>query len=90
MSRLGQGRGKDKGKAPNHAYAVQVDYDIPVGTTINDMILVYSFWVRALFDTGASHSFIFVLFAKIFGFNLVWFLFIFEPLKMANPLNVFL
>ena len=31
------------------------------------MVLVFSFWAHKLFDTGASHSFISVLFSGILG-----------------------
>ena len=66
-SRLGQGRGKGKGKALSQAYTVQVDHDTPAGITVNGMILISSSWAHALFDTGASHSFISALFARMLG-----------------------
>ena len=49
------------------AYEVQVDNDTPMGTTVDGMTLVSSSWAHTLFDTGASHSFIFILFASMLG-----------------------
>ena len=44
-----------------------MDYDSPAGTTIDSMVLVSSSWAYTLFDTGASHSFISILFASMLG-----------------------
>ena len=44
-----------------------MDNDTPAGTTIDGMVLVYSYWAHTLFDTGASHSLISILFASMLG-----------------------
>ena len=45
---------------------MQADYlDTMVGTTVDNMALVFSSWAHTLFDTSASHSFITVLFVSI-------------------------
>ena len=36
-------------------------------TTVDGMILISSSWTHVLFDTSASHSFIFALFFNILG-----------------------
>ena len=46
-------------------YAVHTDYDTSAGTIVDGMVLVSSSWAHTLFDTGASHSFISVLFASM-------------------------
>ena len=46
---------------------MQVDHDTSVGTIVDSMILFSSSWAHTLFDTGASHSFISVLFARMLG-----------------------
>ena len=42
-------------------------YDIAEGTTVNSMVLVFSSWSHTLFDIGASHSSISILFASMLG-----------------------
>ena len=44
-----------------------MDYDTLVGTTVGGMVLVSSSWAYTLFDTGASHLFISILFASMLG-----------------------
>ena len=63
------------------AYVVQVDCDISASTTVDGMVFVYSSWAHTLFDTGASHSFIFVLFASMLGLEL-------EPLDSTLSVGV--
>ena len=65
-------KGKDKGMTLARAYAVQStsQHDTAVGTTVNGMVLVSSFWAHFLFDTGASHSFISKLFVIMLGLDL--------------------
>ena len=66
-----RGRGqKNKGKSHGQAYAVistatpgrgqQADHSV-----VNDTILVSHSWAQVLFDTGATHSFISMLFASV-------------------------
>ena len=57
------------------AYAVQADCD----TTVNGMVLVSSSWAHTLFDTGASHSFITILFTSMLGL---------EPEPLDSTLSV--
>ena len=42
-------------------------YDTTTVITINIMLLISSFWAHTFFDTGASHSFISILFANMLG-----------------------
>ena len=51
------------------------------GSTINDMLLVSSSWAHVLFDTGASHSFISMLFASMLGLE-------YEPLESTLSMGV--
>ena len=45
---------------------MQADYhDTTEDTTINDMVLVSSSWSHTLFDTGAFHSLISILFVSM-------------------------
>ena len=80
-SRPGQGRGRGKGKAPSQTYAVQVDPDTPAGTIVDGMVLVSSSWAHVLFDTGASHSFISAMFARMLGLE-------YEPLDSIMSVGV--
>ena len=59
--------GKDKGKASARAYVVQTisQQDVVAGTTVECMLLVSNSWAHVLFNTRASHSFIFALLASI-------------------------
>ena len=67
-SQHGRGRGRDKGKAVQ-AYALHApeSHDTDAGGTVEGMILVSNSWAHALFDSGASHSFISVAFAGVLG-----------------------
>ena len=56
-------------------------YDIAAGTTIGSMVLVSSSWAHTLFDTGASHSFISVLFKSMLGLE-------YEPLDSTLSIGV--
>ena len=47
---------------------MQVNYhDTVTDTTIDGIVLVSSYWAHTLFDTGASHSFISILFVNMLG-----------------------
>ena len=46
---------------------MQEDYNTPVGTIVDGMVLISSSWAHTLFDTGASYSFISILFASMLG-----------------------
>ena len=39
-----------------------MDYHTPTGTIVNSMVFISSSWAHTLFDTGASHSFITIVF----------------------------
>ena len=82
-SRPSQGKGKGKGKAPAQAYAVQASdhHDTTAGTTIDGMLLVSSSWAHVLFDSGASHSFISMLFVSVLGLE-------YEPLEFTLSMGV--
>ena len=65
--RPGQGHGKSKRKTTGQAYAIHADCDTPSGTIVNNMVLVSNSWAYTLFDTGAFHLFISILFASTLG-----------------------
>ena len=75
--------GKDKGKAPARAYAIQQrdQHDVAVGIIVDGMVLVSSSWAHVLFDTSASHSFISTLFTSILGLE-------FETLSLVMSVGV--
>ena len=53
------------------------DYrDTTAGTAIDSMLPISSSWAHVLFDTGASHSFIPMLFVSMLGLD-------YEPLESA-------
>ena len=56
-------------------------HDITVGTTVDGMLLVSSSWGHILFDTGASHSFIYMLFVSVLGLE-------YEPLESTLSVSV--
>ena len=51
------------------------------GFTVNGMLLISSSWAHVLFDTGASHSFIYRLFASMLGLE-------YEPLEFTLSVGV--
>ena len=56
-------------------------HGITTGSTIDGMLLVSNSWAHALFDTGASQSFISMLFASMLGLE-------YEPLESALSVGV--
>ncbi|XP_060967115.1 uncharacterized protein LOC133035345 [Cannabis sativa] len=66
-----QGRGKAKAKSSTQAYALGVD-DVQGGAdqgVVDGMVLISHSWAHVLFDTGASHSFISLMFASMLGLS---------------------
>ena len=46
---------------------MQVDNDTPAGTIVDGIVLISSSWAHTLFNNGASHSLIPILFASMLG-----------------------
>ncbi|XP_006854885.2 uncharacterized protein LOC18444659, partial [Amborella trichopoda] len=66
-----QGKGKAKAKSSAQAYALGVD-DVQGGAdqgVVDGMVLISHSWAHVLFDTGASHSFISLMFASMLGLS---------------------
>ncbi|KAL5766362.1 hypothetical protein ACOSP7_016979 [Xanthoceras sorbifolium] len=84
--RLGKGKGKEKGRGTGQAYAAtaEEECDHSGRWVIDGMVLISRSWAHALFDTGASNSFISLLFANTLGLG-------FEnlnmPLSLETPLR---
>ncbi|KAL5827593.1 hypothetical protein ACOSQ3_019434 [Xanthoceras sorbifolium] len=88
------GRGKGKGRVIGQAYAAttEKERDHSGRGMIDGMVLILRSWAHALFDTGASHSFISLLFANTLGLsfeNLNIPLSLETPLGKAHDLTVF-
>ena len=56
-------------------------HETTAGTTVDGMLLVSSSWAHVLFDTGASHSFISMLFVSMLGLE-------YESLKSTLSMGV--
>ncbi|KAL5761344.1 hypothetical protein ACOSP7_017608 [Xanthoceras sorbifolium] len=82
--RSGKGRGKGRGTGQAYAATVEEECDHSGRGVIDGMVLISRSWAHALFDTGASHSFISLLFANTLGLG-------FEnlsmPLSLETPLG---
>ncbi|KAL5838964.1 hypothetical protein ACOSQ4_011572 [Xanthoceras sorbifolium] len=82
--RSGKGRGKGRGTGQAYAATVEEECDHSGRGVIDGMVLISRSWAHALFDTGASHSFISLLFANTLGLD-------FEnlsmPLSLETPLG---
>ncbi|KAL5837092.1 hypothetical protein ACOSQ3_014261 [Xanthoceras sorbifolium] len=82
--RSGKGRGKGRGTGQAYAATAEEECDHSGRGVIDGMVLISRSWAHALFDTGASHSFISLLFANTLGLG-------FEnlsmPLSLETPLG---
>ncbi|KAL5831551.1 hypothetical protein ACOSQ4_016905 [Xanthoceras sorbifolium] len=89
--RSGKGRGKGRGTGQAYAATVEEECDHSGRGVIDGMVLISRSWAHALFDTGASHSFISLLFANTLGLgfeNLSMPLSLETPLGKAHDLTV--
>ncbi|KAL5772694.1 hypothetical protein ACOSQ2_012618 [Xanthoceras sorbifolium] len=89
--RSGKGRGKGRGTGQAYAATAEEECDHSGRGVIDGMVLISRSWAHALFDTGASHSFISLLFANTLGLgfeNLSMPLSLETPLGKAHDLTV--
>ncbi|KAL5842939.1 hypothetical protein ACOSQ3_013542 [Xanthoceras sorbifolium] len=77
-------KGKGRGTGQAYAATAEEECDHSGRGVIDGMVLISRSWAHALFDTGASHSFISLLFANTLGLG-------FEnlnmPLSLKTPLG---
>ncbi|KAL5547177.1 hypothetical protein UlMin_006864 [Ulmus minor] len=83
--RSGRNGGRGKGKGTINAMMSHGDTESPTGhAAIEGMIIISNSWARALFDTGASHSFISELFVNALGLEIQPF---YPPLALMTPMG---
>ncbi|WP_375608914.1 retroviral-like aspartic protease family protein, partial [Bartonella sp. AC140YNZD] len=66
-SGTGQGRGQADPSAQGRVFLLDAPEQQPDTSVVRGTVLVYNTWARVLFDTGASHSFIALSFARALG-----------------------
>ncbi|KAL5540955.1 hypothetical protein UlMin_044247 [Ulmus minor] len=83
--RSGRNGGRGKGKGTMNAMMSHGDTESPTGhAAIEGMIIISNSWARALFDTGASHSFISELFVNALGLEIQP---LYPPLTLMTPMG---
>ncbi|KAL5578634.1 hypothetical protein UlMin_011076 [Ulmus minor] len=83
--RNGRNGGRGKGKRIMNAMLSHGDTEDPTShAAIEGIIIILNSWARALFDTGASHSFISKLFVNTLGLEIQPF---YPPLTVMTPMG---
>ena len=83
--RSGKNGDRGKGKGTMNAMMSHGDTEGPTGhAAIEGMIIISNSWARALFDTGASHSFISELFVNTLRLEIQLFC---PPLILMTPMG---
>ena len=86
---MGRGRGHDSqagtSRTQGRVYEVIPQTEIAYQLVIHGMFLLSCLWARALFDFGASHSFIVASYVNFLGLKVES---LGKPLHMSSPLGV--